>query len=189
MGVRVRSLCHNRFAVDVSQSCSEWSNSPVFTPCSKLSVLLHKFTGLRNIGLCSCYESEIQIPEERSMRLIRKFIQWLLVGFTVVLLVPFLVVKQYLTALFLIAASAIIIPFTKPFLEKKLPFLKPAGLRLGLWSIFLVMSVMSLTPGGSQVSTSNKPAEPPLKLSNLTLCTQLKQNQCANDTPALVRIL
>jgi hypothetical protein len=123
------------------------------------------------------------------MRLIRKFIQWLLVGFTVVLLVPFLVVKQYLTALFLIAASAIIIPFTKPFLEKKLPFLKPAGLRLGLWSIFLVMSVMSLTPGGSQVSTSNKPAEPPLKLSNLTLCTQLKQNQCANDTPALVRIL
>lgn len=125
------------------------------------------------------------------MQFIFRLIQLLLIGASVALLLPSLALKNHFTVLFLIAAIVVILPFTEPFLETKVPFLKSAIARIGLWSglIFLAMVSSLLNSVSEEIpsSSNHQPAEISPLISNLVVCIKPQQNRCTSDIPALVR--
>jgi hypothetical protein len=97
------------------------------------------------------------------MRLLRKLLQWLMIGFTAALLSPSLAIQQYLPAIFLIAAILVILPFTKPFIIKKLPVFGSAIIRSLLW--FSLVFIAFLTSVSEVGSTSSRDPAAPSRLS------------------------
>lgn len=94
------------------------------------------------------------------MRLLRKLLQWLIIGFTAALLLPSLAIQQYLPAVFLIAAILVILPFTKPFISKKIPVFSSAIIRFLLWFGLVFMGFLtSVSEAGS--TSSRDPSAPP----------------------------
>lgn len=82
----------------------------------------------------------------------RRFIQWLLVGFSAFMLLGALAGSDFLVAICLAVAIAAILPFTKPFLENKLPFLQPAIARIAVWAILLFIVAPSVSNSSQEIS-------------------------------------
>jgi hypothetical protein len=94
------------------------------------------------------------------MRLIRKLLQWLMIGFTAALLLPSLAIQQYLPTIFLIAAILVILPFTKPFIAKKLPIFGSTIVRCLLWFSFVFIAFLT-SVSEAESTSSRDPSAPP----------------------------
>lgn len=93
----------------------------------------------------------------------RKLLQWVLIGFSAVILLGTLVSSDFGAALCIALAIAIILPFTKPLIEQKAPFLKSAFARVAVWGVLLFImapAVSNSPPTRDQVVKPEITASP-----------------------------